>query len=199
MSDTPDAPKRSRHRVTLPEMVAVLGLVIGALTLGLNWSEKRQAAQEKAAATAAAGAAKVRLSLDADLARGGKEIRLSDTRHELIDTVVDFPAALKIERQSPATARIDKAWFDQAILDATDGGADDREGRLPVLVTARYMVGDAPRTGRSIVEIIWRTHGRLVGGRSLTIEAVRVREPGGDRKRIDALWTAEMERHSARA
>ena len=27
----------------------------------------------------------------------------------------------------------------------------------------------------------------------------RMREPGGDRKRIDALWTAEMERHSARA
>jgi hypothetical protein len=199
MSDTPGAERRRRRWVTLPEMVAVLGLVIGALTLGLNWSEKRDAAQEKAAASAAAGAAKVRLSLDADLARGGKEIRLSDARHELIDTAVDFPAALRIERQTPATARIDKVWFDRAVLAATDGGADEREGRLPVLVTARYMVGDTPREGHAVVEIIWRTQGRLVGGRSLEIEAVRVRETGGDRKRIDALWTAEMKRQSARA
>ncbi|SEJ00739.1 hypothetical protein SAMN05428950_101833 [Sphingomonas sp. OV641] len=199
MSDSPGAERRRRRWVTLPEMVAVLGLVIGALTLGLNWSEKRDAAQEKAAASAAAGAAKVRLSLDADLARGGKEIRLSDARHELIDTAVDFPAALRIERQTPATARIDKVWFDRAVLAATDGGADEREGRLPVLVTARYMVGDTPREGHAVVEIIWRTQGRLVGGRSLEIEAVRVRETGGDRKRIDALWTAEMKRQSARA
>ena len=199
MSDSPGGDRRRRRWVTLPEMVAVLGLVVGALTLGLNWSEKRDAAQEKAAASAAAGAAKVRLSLDADLARGGKEIRLSDPRHELIDTAVDFPAALRIERQTPATARIDKGWFDRAVLAATDGGADEREGRLPVLVTARYMVGDAPREGHAVVEIIWRTRGHLVGGRSLTIEAVRVREPGGDRKRIDALWAAEMKRQSARA
>lgn len=198
MSGSPEE-QRQRRRVTLPEMVAVLGLVIGALTLGLNWSEKRNAAQEKATATAAANVAKVRLSLEADVARGGSEIRLSDARHELIDTAVDFPAALKIERQTPATARIDRAWFERAVLAATDGGADDREGRLPVLVTARYMVGDTPREGRSVVEIIWRTHGRLVGGRALTIEAVRVREAGGDRKRIDALWTAEMKRQSARA
>lgn len=194
-----DAPKSRRRLITLPEMVAVLGLVIGALTLGLNWSDKRQAAQERAAASAAAGAAKVRLNLDADLARGGSEIRLSDAQHELIDTAIDFPAALGIERQTPATARIDKDWFAAAVLNATDGGADDREGRLPVLVTTRYMVGDSPREGRTIVEIVWRTHGRLVGGRSLTIEAVRVREQKGDRKRIDALWSAEMRRQSARA
>lgn len=194
-----DAPKSRRRLITLPEMVAVLGLVIGALTLGLNWSDKRQAAQERAAASAAAGAAKVRLNLDADLARGGSEIRLSDTQHELIDTAIDFPSALGIERQTPATARIDKDWFAAAVLKATDGGADDREGRLPVLVTTRYMVGDSPREGRGIVEIVWRTHDRLVGGRSLTIEAVRVREQKGDRKRIDALWSAEMRRQSARA
>ena len=194
-----DAPKSRRRLITLPEMVAVLGLVIGALTLGLNWSDKRQAAQERAAASAAAGAAKVRLDLDADLARGGSEIRLSDAQHELIDTAIDFPSALGIERQTPATARIDKDWFAAAVLKATDGGADDREGRLPVLVTTRYMVGDSPREGRGIVEIVWRTHGRLVGGRSLTIEAVRVREQKGDRKRIDALWSAEMRRQSARA
>lgn len=194
-----DAPKSRRRLITLPEMVAVLGLVIGALTLGLNWSDKRQAAQERAAANAAAGAAKVRLDLNADLARGGSEIRLSDAQHELIDTAIDFPAALGIERQTPATARIDKDWFAAAVLKATDGGADDREGRLPVLVSTRYMVGDSPREGRGIVEIVWRTHGRLVGGRSLTIEAVRVREQKGDRKRIDALWSAEMRRQSARA
>lgn len=199
MSDSQQEQKRRRRFITLPELVAVLGLVVGATTLGLNWSEKRQVAHEKAASAAAASAAEALLSLEAALARDGNEIRLSDPRHELIDTAVDFPAVLGIERQAPATARIDKVWFERAVLEATDGGADDREGRLPVLVTARYMAGNVLREGRSVVEIIWRTQGRLIGGRTLTIEAVRVREPGGDRKRIDALWAAEMKRQSALA
>lgn len=199
MSETPEQAKTRRRWLTLAEMVAVSGLVIGAMTLWLNWSGRQDAAREKAATQAASKAAEARFALQAELARGGKEIRLSDPRHELLETVVAFPTGLKIEPQSPATARIERNWFATPVLAATDGGADSREGRLPVLVTASYRVGDAIREGRAIVEIVWSTHGRLIGGRDLEIEAVRLRENGGTVKRMDTLWSAEMRRQSARA
>jgi type II secretory pathway pseudopilin PulG len=192
--ETPDQAATRRRWISLAEIVAVSGLIIGALTLWMNWSDKRDAAEEKVAATAAAGAAQARFALDAELASGGDEVRLSDPRHELLETTVTFPRALGVGTQSPATARIERDWFDGAVLKATDGGADAREGRLPVLVTARYRVGDAMREGRAIVEIVWQTKGKLLRGRSLSMDAVRVREPGGDSKRINALWAAEMSR-----
>jgi type II secretory pathway pseudopilin PulG len=199
MSETPEQAATRRRWISLAELVAVSGLIIGALTLWMNWSDKREEAQEKAATSAAAGAAQARFALDATLVEGGKEVRLTDPRHELLESTITFPRSLGVEQQNPATARIERGWFSDAVLKATDGGADAREGRLPVLVTARYRVGEAMREGRAVIEIVWRTEGQILRGRSLSIEAVRVREPGGDAKRIDALWTDELKRQSARA
>ena len=194
MSETPDQAATRRRWVTLAEVVAVSGVIIGALTLWMNWSERRDSAREKASASAAAIAAEARFALRAEVAEGGREVRLSDPVHELLETSVTFPASLGIQSRSPATPRIERDWFAGAVLKATDGGADEREGRLPVLVNASYRVGDATRQGRAIVDIVWRTEGRLVGGRSLTVEAARVREKNGSVRRIDALWAAELKR-----
>jgi hypothetical protein len=194
MSETPDQAATRRRWVTLAEVVAVSGVLIGALTLWMNWTDKRDAAQEKAAVSAAAIAAEARFALRAEVTDGGREVRLSDPVHELLETSITFPAGLSVEARNPATPRIERDWFASAVLRATDGGADEREGRLPVLVDASYRVGDSTRHGRAIVDVVWRTEGRLVGGRSLTVEAARVREKGGDAKRIDALWAAELKR-----
>lgn len=199
MSETPEQAATRRRWISLAELVAVSGLIIGALTLWMNWSDKREDARDKAVASATAQAEEARFALRAELASGGNEVRLSDPRHELLETTISFPKSLGIGTQSPATARIERDWFAPAVLAAMDGGADEREGRLPVLVNARYQVNGASRDGRATVEVVWRTKGRLVGGRSLTIEAVRVREAGGDAKRIDALWAAEMKRQGASA
>lgn len=197
MSETPDQAATRRRWVTLAEVVAVSGVLIGALTLWMNWTDKRDAAAEKVVASAAARAAEARFALRVSVEDG--QIRLSDPVHELLDTSITFPSQLAIETRSPATPRIERDWFAGAVLKATDGGADDREGRLPVLVTVSYRVGEATREGKAIVDIVWSTHGRLVGGRALAIEAARVREAGGDPKRIDALWATEIKRQSARA
>ncbi len=84
------------------------------------------------------------------------------------------------------------------MLGATDKGADEREGRLPVLVTVSYRAGDATRQDRAIVELVWRTSGRMLAGRELRVEAARIRERGGDQARIDALWAQEMARLGAK-
>lgn len=190
MSETPDQAATRRRWITLAEVVAVSGVIIGALTLWLSWSDRREGAREKAVASAAAAAAEARFALRAVV--DGEEVRLSDPIHELLETSVVFPASLGIEPKRPATPRVERDWFASAVLKATDGGSDAREGRLPVLVTASYRVGTAARQGRAIVDIVWRTNGRIVGGRYLKVVAARVREPGGSARRIDALWTTEL-------
>ncbi len=192
MSETADQAATRRRWISLAEIVAVSGVIIGALTLWMNWSERRSEAQEKVVAAQAASAAEARLALHAELADGGKEVRLTDPAHDLLETTIRFPTVLAIGQQRPATPRIERDWFADAVLKATDGGADKREGRLPVLVSTRYRVGDKTREGQAIVDVVWRTNGRLIGGRTLSIESAQVREPGGSVKRIDALWKAAL-------
>ncbi len=184
--------RRRRRWLNLAEFVAVAGLLIAGVGAWNGWSDRRDAAAEKRAAAAAEATARARFELGTEVIRNGREIRLSDPRHEVLDVAIAFPGTLGIADRRPALTRIELDWFDRALLKATDGAADEREGRLPVLVTARYQGGDAVRTGSAILDIVWRTQGRVLGGRSITIEAARPRERGGSRAKIDALWAREL-------
>lgn len=186
--------KRRRRWINLAEFVAVAGLIIAALGLYNTWSDRREAAAEKQAAAAGEAQARAQLDLRARV-ENGRRVVLTDPRHELQEVVVAFPSQLKLEERQPAAAaEIERGWFEGAVLNATDGGADDREGRLPVLVTATYLDGDTRRTASAIADLVWRTEGHVLSGRSLTIEAARLRERGGDQARIDALWARELAR-----
>lgn len=185
---------RRRRWINLAEFVAVAGLIIAALGAWNSWSERRDAAAEKQAAAVGEAKARARLDLRATV-EDGRRVVLRDPRHELQEVTVAFPRALDIAPREPAAqAEIKREWFANALLKATDGGPDEREGRLPVLVTASYLDGDTPRTASAIVDVVWRTEGRLIAGRSLEIEAARMRERGGDRARLDALWKRELAR-----
>ena len=186
--------KRRQRWLNLAEFVAVAGLIIAALGLYNGWSERRDAATEKRAASAGAAAARARLNLRATVENGAR-VLLRDPRHELQDVAITFPTKLDLEVRRPAAhAEIERAWFADALLKATDGGPDEREGRLPVLVAAEYLDGDERRTGSAIVDLVWQTDGRLLAGRSLRIVAARLRERGGNQARIDALWARVVER-----
>jgi hypothetical protein len=184
--------RRRRRWLNLAEFVAIAGLLIAAIGAWNAWSERRDAAAEKQAAAAGAQKARARFELTTEVVRQGREIRLSDPRHEIQDVTIAFPRALGIADRRPALTRIELDWFDRALLKATDGAADEREGRLPVLVTARYLDGDAVLTGSAILDVIWRTEGRVLGGRSITMEAARLRERGGSQAKIDAMWAREL-------
>lgn len=142
--------------------------------------------------------AETRLDLRAAVSDGGKQAVLSDPAHEILDTTVAFPKTLGVGAQAPVLPRIESSWFSGAVLAATDKGADEREGRLPVLVTVSYRAGDATKQDHAIVELVWRTNGRMLAGRELRIEAARIRERGGDQARIDALWAQEAARLGTR-
>lgn len=198
MNETPaekaEARAIRRRWLTIGELVAVAGVIIAGVSLWLSWADKRDEASRKAAEASKAAAAETRLDLRASVGGAGREVTLTDPAHEILDMTVAFPKALGVGAQAPVLPRIEADWFSDAVRAATDKGADEREGRLPVLVTVGYRAGDATKRGSAIVELVWRTSGRMLAGRELRIEAARIRERGGGQARIDALWAREAAR-----
>lgn len=184
-----------RRWISLAEFVAVAGLLIGALTLYLNWSDRRD--DRLAAESTKAGEARerARIDLSASAENDGRALLLKNERHDITDISVRFPGALGVGvKRSGARPMIEAAWIETALLKATDGGPDDREGRLPVLVTARYLDGDTPRSATDTYDLIWKTDGRVLRGRSLSLEGLRLRERGGSQGTIDTLAKRDLKR-----
>ncbi len=198
MNETPaekaEARAIRRRWLTIGELVAVAGVIIAGVSLWVSWADKRDEASQKASAANKAAAAETRLDLRASVNDSGKQVGLNDPAHEILDTAVAFPKALGVGEQAPVLPRIESSWFSGAVLLVTDKGPDEREGRLPVLVTVSYRAGDTTKQDRAIVELVWRTSGRMLAGRELRIEAARIRERGGDQARIDTLWAQEATR-----
>lgn len=180
-----------RRWITLAELVAVAGVLIAALTLYLGWADRRADDAARRAETTSAARERSRVDLQATVEGNGATLALKDGRHDLSDLAIAFPRALGVAGRRPAETAIEAGWIAAPLLKLTDGGADERTGRLPVRLTVRYWDGDTPRTATGIYDIIWKTEGRLLRGRTLTLEALRLRERGGNQARLDAIWARE--------
>ncbi|MGN5374094.1 hypothetical protein [Sphingomonas hankookensis] len=197
MSEAEEARAERRRWITLAEGVAVAGVVIGGLTLWNNVSERRTADAERAAERASSAKARAALAIVATPDGGGERLVLSapDRRIERIE--VTFPPVLKVAPQSAVgDVAIAADWIRAPVLAITDGGADAIEGRLPVAITATWWDGDRQRQSGAIYDLVFATHGRLVGGRSLALKALARREAatGGVARRLDTLWARELGR-----
>ena len=191
MSETSEQATRRRW-VTLAEVVAVAGVVIAGLTFYTGWADRRADQEARVADKSSEARERARVDLVATVEDGGKRLAIKDEKHDLQDLAVLFPKALGVAPERPvADIAIDVNAIEAPILKLTDGGADDRAGRLPVLLTVRYWDGDAARTSTAIYDLIWRTEGRVLRGRTLRLEGMRLRERGGSQARVDALWARE--------
>lgn len=187
-----DRAKSRRRLLTLAEFVAVAGLLVAALTLYLNWSQRRSDADDRAAAASAQRNERARLDLTATVESDGRRLALRDPNHDLQDVAIEFPTKSGISRQAPVGDPVIEAEpITGPILALTDGQADTREGRLPVLITARYWDGDTARTVTGLYDVIWSTHGRLLRGRTLRLEGLRLKDRAGTKAKLDAAWTAK--------
>lgn len=187
-----EAAATRRRWVTLAEVVAVAGVVIAALTLWNSWSERSAQQAEKAAERSSEDKAKARIDLGATVQDSGQSLLLKDARYDIQDVAVTFPRAIGVAtKRPPADPVIEAGWFKDELLKLTDGGADDRAGRMPVLLTVRYFDGERTREASGIYDIIWRTHGRRFLGRALELEGMRVNRRGGTQADLDAVWARE--------
>ena len=190
MSETGEERARRRRWLNLAELVGVAGVLVAAVGLYLSWADHRDRAAADARAAHATGRYEIRATADAD---GGALVLGRDDRHEVEDAIVTFPPALGVPPRDALSGRIERDWFAAPLMKATDGGADDRTGTLPVLIRVRYADGDATRTASGIYDVVWRTQGRMFPlGRSLKLEALRLHERGGSVARLDALWRPEV-------
>lgn len=187
-----DRAKSRRRLLTLAEFVAVAGLLVAALTLYLNWSQRRSDADDRAAAASAQRNERARLDLTATVESDGRRLAVRDPNHDLQDVAIEFPTKSGISRQAPVGDPVIEAEpIAGPILALTDGQADTKEGRLPVLITARYWDGDTARTVTGLYDVIWSTHGRLLRGRTLRLEGLRLKDRAGTKAKLDAAWAAK--------
>ena len=186
-----EAAATRRRWINLGEFVAVAGLIIAAVGLWLTYHDRQADEADKQAEKRAEASERSRYLVKTST-RGNDVVIEPDDRHALGDVAVTFPTALGVPPQTSPTQTIPEGWFKSALLKATDGGADDQEGKLPVLVTVNYMDGDQQRATTGVYDIVWQTKGGgLIGGRSLKVVGMRLHERGGSQKRLDALWAVK--------
>ena len=185
-----------RRWITLGEVVAVAAVVISGLTFWNSWSERQDAAAERQAERAAESKEKAVSNvvlLTGTAEDDGASLALSDPAHRIQQVVVRFPKALGVSPQtSVLEPKIEADWIAAPMLKLTDGGADRREGRLPVAITASYWDADVQRTSTAIYDLVWRTEPRTLQGRTLKLRGVILREriAGDGQARIDGMWKA---------
>lgn len=187
--DRAEAAATRRRWVSLAELVAVAGLVIAALGLWMNWSDRR--ADDTAKQAEQASEAKVRTLVMLKGSGGGDTLTLSDASHDVQSIDVTFPRSLGIAAQKDVDPKIEADWVSAALLKLTDGGPDTREGRLPVLIVASYWDADVQRHDSAIYDVTWKTEGRFMRGRALKLIGLKLRERTASTARLDAIWAAE--------
>lgn len=192
MSETSDQKRTRRRWINLAEVVGVAGLLIAGLSLWQNRQDRRADTAQAAASSAAQARERARVELTTVVADGGHSLKLADAKHDLSEATIAYPRALGVPVQRPpGEPAVEAAPFAAALLKVTDGGPDARTGRLPVLITVRYVDDDDSRSASGIYDVIWRTEGRILRGRTLTLTGMRLRQRGGSQAALDAAWTRE--------
>ena len=191
MSESPEQKRTRRRWMNLAELVGVAGLVIAALSLWSNWSDRRSDQQERAAEKAEVARAKGAVLLDGTVQDGGRRLKLSDADHKITTVDIRFPASLGAEAHTALVEpRIEADWIADPLLALTKGD-DAHEGRVPVLITADWWDADTHRRDRAIYDVAWRTEGRFLRGRTLRLDGLVLRERGGSASRLEAIWAGE--------
>jgi hypothetical protein len=200
----PDANERAEARairkrwVTLAEIVAVAGLLISATGLWLNYSERRSDDREKQVEKVTEARTHSLVRLTATPEHGGESLALKDAEHDVQSVDIRFPKALGLAAQtSILTPHIEAAWVKDALVEATKDGPDKRDGRLPVLVSASYWDGDQQRTDTAIYDVVWQIEGKLLGGHTLKLKGMLLRERTASTARLDMVWAKEKPKPTA--
>ena len=150
-----EAAATRRRWINLGEFVAVAGLIIAGVSLWLTYADRKADLADAQAQKSAEASDKARYEVKSTM-RGNDIVIVADDRHALGDVSVTFPTALGVSPQTSPAQTIAESWYKGALLKATDGGADEQTGKLPVLVTVNYMDGDTQRSTTGVFDIVDR-------------------------------------------
>lgn len=187
-----------RRWITLGEMLAVVAVIISALTLWNNWSERHASDAVKNADAAKASARAGTLLLVA-MNSGKSELVLKpgSPDQSVQSQEIRFPSALGVDpAETTGEPRLEAAWFESALKKARSEAKmpDDSRGdeRLPVVITTHFLVDGEPHEDVALYDIGYSISGRWLGGHSVTLRGVSLvsRTKGTHAQAtLDARWS----------
>lgn len=187
-----------RRWITLGEMLAVIAVVISALTLWNSWNERSNSEAMKSAETQRASARAGTLVLTGAISgKHGLAIKPASVAQSVQGQTISFPTALGL---APAATtgepRIEAAWFERALKKARNetGLPDDSRGdeRLPVAITTRFLVDGDAYEDVALYDIGYSISGRWMSGHSVTLRGLSLvsrTKSGNAQAMLDARWT----------
>lgn len=189
-NDRAEAAAIRRRWITLGEFVAVAGLLLSAMALWMSWSDRQADLHERRAEKASESKAHAMVMLTGTPRDAGKRLALADAAHALQGVEIVFPGALGL---APVSASIDPAIvagpLAGPILTMTANGPDEREGRLPVLITASYWDGDTRQSDTALYDVVWQREGKFFSGHTLRLKGlILVSRKGATKAALDARW-----------
>ncbi|MBB4097595.1 hypothetical protein [Sphingomonas kyeonggiensis] len=188
-----------RRWITLGEVLAVIAVVISALTLWNNWSERSdsRAAQSADARRASTRAATLVLVV-ADAGKRTLVLKTASAEQSVQSQTLLFPAALgAASAQTTGEPRIEISWFEHALEKAREAAhlPDNSRGdeRLPVVIVTRFLVDGEPHEDVALYDVGYTISGRLLGGHSVALRGLsfvsKVKKDDAQAK-LDGRWKA---------
>ncbi|ATE64894.1 hypothetical protein [Rhizorhabdus dicambivorans] len=193
------AERRRRLRwLTLAEILGVSALVISALTLWNNYSERRQGEEARSAESRSASAKARTLVLRARVEKDGDRLALEPTGEQVIQgQTIAFPKALGVDPVDSTDPRIDARWFEDGLKAARKAAGETEkprgDARLPVAITTRFTVDGEVAEDVTLYDIGYGTSSSFLGGTSIKLRGLSLigRSPAEMAgARLDALWKA---------
>lgn len=206
MSETPqeraEAARVRRRWINLGELVAVLALVISALTLWNSYRERTTNESEHAQESAQTAKKATILILKATPDKDGRTLSLTPRSDDqaIQSQKVSFPAKLGLSpADTSSDARIDRDWFASALVSARkEAGVADTPGdaRLPVMVETHFLVDGAEHVDRAVYEVGYATSHGFLSGTDVHLRGLSrtgaVKSDDAGQKQIDAIWATRM-------
>jgi hypothetical protein len=206
MSDTPreraEAARVRRRLLNLGEVVAILAVLISALTFWNSYRERTNAEAEHATESAQSAKKATTLILKATPDKDGKTLALAPRADEqaIQSQTITFPTKLGLSpAETSSDARIEKRWFESALISARKAaGAEATLGdaRLPVLIETHYLTDGDAHVDRALYEVGYVTSHSLLGGTDVHLRGLSrtgaVKSDDGGQKQIDAIWATRM-------
>lgn len=185
-----------RRWITLGEALAVIAVLISALTLWNSWSERSSDEAAKTAETRQAASRAARLVLTASTDRRGLKLAPTSADQTIQEQTITFPAALSVAPvKTTGEPRIEAGWFDQPLKRAREkaGMPDNSRGdeQLPVLIETHFIVGGEPHVDVALYDVGYSVTGKLLGGHDVELHGlarVSAAGKGGSRSSLDARW-----------
>ena len=206
MSETPqeraEAARVRRRWINLGELVAVLALIISALTLWNSYRERTSTEAEHAQASAQSAMKAAILILKATPDKEGRTLSLAPRSDDqaIQSQKISFPSKLGLPpAETSSDARIDRNWFASALVSARkEAGAPEILGdaRMPVMIETHFLVDGAEHVDRAVYEVGYATSHGFLSGTDVHLRGLSrtgpVKNEDAGQKQIDAIWATRM-------